>query len=72
MRSFIAILAIFVLATACGLKPDLPSQIPSTEVLGDDGYEVGYRWLVGGCALLLLYFAAVFIHSGWRTLADLG
>ena len=31
-----------------------------------------YRWLVGGCALLLLYFAAVFIHSGWRTLADLG
>jgi threonine/homoserine/homoserine lactone efflux protein len=31
-----------------------------------------YRWLVGGCALLLLYFAGVFIHSGWRTLARLG
>lgn len=28
-----------------------------------------YRWLVGGCAALLLYFAGVFIHSGWRTLA---
>ncbi|MDF1552547.1 MAG: LysE family transporter [Deferrisomatales bacterium] len=31
-----------------------------------------YRWLVGGCALLLLYFAAIFTRSGWRTLASLG
>jgi threonine/homoserine/homoserine lactone efflux protein len=31
-----------------------------------------YRFLVGGCAVLLLYFAVVFTHSGWRALATLG
>ena len=31
-----------------------------------------YRWLVGSCALLLLYFAAVFTHSGWCTLFTSG
>jgi len=30
-----------------------------------------YRWLVGVCALLLLYFAAIFTRSGWTTLANL-
>ncbi len=55
MRATIIMLAILVLAAACGLKPDLPSQIPSTEVLGDDGYEVGYRWLVGGVTDMLVH-----------------
>ena len=31
-----------------------------------------YRFLVGGCAVLLLYFAATFTHSGWQALAALG
>jgi hypothetical protein len=55
MRATFGILAILILAAACGLKPELPSQIPSTEVLGDDGYEVGYRWLVGNITDMLVH-----------------
>lgn len=44
-----------ILAAACGIKPPLPSQIPSTEVQGDDSYEVRYRWLVGGVTDMLVH-----------------
>lgn len=44
-----------ILAGACGLKPELPSQIPNTEVLGDESYEVTYRWLVEGVTDMLVH-----------------
>jgi hypothetical protein len=44
-----------ILAGACGMKPELPSQIPNTEVLGDESYEVTYRWLVEGVTDMLVH-----------------
>lgn len=47
--------AIALLVAACGLKPELPSQIPNTEVLGDESYEVNFRWLVDGVSDMLVH-----------------
>ncbi len=54
-RSLLSLLAAAIVAGACGIKPELPSQIPSTEVLGDESYEVAYRWLVTGVTDMLVH-----------------
>ena len=48
-----------LLAAACGVKPELPSQIPSTEVLGDESYTLPYYWVIGGVTDML-------VHRGTR------
>ena len=50
------------LALGCGLKVDIPSQIPSTEILGDDAYEVNYRWLIAGVTDLLVHRRSDFFY----------
>ena len=51
----LGLLLLALTAAACGLRPDLPSQIPNTQVLGDDSYEIAYRWLVGGVTDMLVH-----------------
>jgi len=54
-RPALLLLAAAILAGACGLKPELPSQIPNTQLLGDESYEVTYRWLVAGVTDMLVH-----------------
>lgn len=55
MRPALLLAAFAVLVAACGAKPELPSQIPNTEVLGDESYEVTFRWLVDGVTDMLVH-----------------
>ena len=54
-RTTLPLLVAAIVAGACGIKPELPSQIPNTEVLGDESYEVAYRWLVAGVTDMLVH-----------------
>ncbi|TFG88077.1 MAG: hypothetical protein E4H17_02950, partial [Gemmatimonadales bacterium] len=54
-RTTLHLLVAAIVAGACGIKPELPSQIPNTEVLGDESYEVAYRWLVAGVTDMLVH-----------------
>jgi hypothetical protein len=57
-----ALLLLLLLASACGIKSDIPTQIPSTEILGDDAYEVNYRWLITGVTDLLVHRRSDFFY----------
>ncbi|MDP6419052.1 MAG: hypothetical protein QF492_06690 [Candidatus Krumholzibacteria bacterium] len=50
----ITILLMLLLLLACGIKPELPNQIPNTEVFSEDDYVIQYRWLLDGVADLHL------------------
>jgi len=54
-RRDIGILLPLLLAAACGLKPELPEQIANVEVVGDESYEITYRWLIDGATDMLVH-----------------
>ncbi|MBN2171407.1 MAG: hypothetical protein JW819_08810 [Candidatus Krumholzibacteriota bacterium] len=54
-RPAIGILLPLLLAAACGLKPELPEQIANVEVVGDESYEITYRWLIDGATDMLVH-----------------
>lgn len=54
MRSRLAALAIPLLLVGCGLKMQIPDQIPSSGGFADADYEVTYRWLIPGVTDLLI------------------
>ncbi len=62
IRNLCWLLPIVVFVLACGIKADIPSQIPSTEILGDDAYEINYRWLIGGVTDLLVHRGSGFFY----------
>ena len=54
IASRILLLATLLLAGACGIKVDLPSQIPSTEPFSEDDYTLAFQWLVPGVSEMLV------------------
>ncbi|MCP4546026.1 MAG: hypothetical protein GY835_06135 [bacterium] len=56
MRGLVkALLPFALLALACGIKTELPSQIPNTEPLGDEGYAANYRWNIDGITSMMFH-----------------
>lgn len=52
--SRLLLISLLLLAGACGIKVDLPNQIPSTEPFSEDDYTITFQWLVPGVTEMLV------------------